>query len=232
MNFLYYFQDKPFFKDMKELEQLKVIQGIISAFEEAHKRVTDAALNSPKGGDANWYQILKEYEIQPVSLDMKNRYYSSGMPVTKGALPTELRKVYETLRFLAIKSYRDRIGDNDLEGEADDLWDKFDNRLRYFVKDDTDSYIGMIKQKVGVSDIFANAFMSMNQFSHGLKESGTKTKMCENCGAPRLDTDQYEECYFCGTPLFATEKVQAKCPICGAPKFLEDQNKPCRFCNH
>jgi hypothetical protein len=217
---------------MKAAEQLKTVQDIISAFEQAHKRVTDAALNSPKGGDAAWYAILNEFQIQATSQEQKNRYYSSGMPVTRGALPTELRKVYETLRFIAIKSYRDRIGETDLEGEADDLWDKFDYRLRDFVKDDTDAYIGKIKQKVGVADIFANAFTSINQFSHGLKESGTQTKMCENCGAPRLDTDQYDDCYFCGTPLFATDKLIAKCPVCGAPKFLEDQNRPCRFCNN
>jgi hypothetical protein len=217
---------------MKEAEQLKIIKQIISDFEQAHKQATDTALNSPKGGDANWYAILNNYQIQPSNLEQKNRYYSSGIPVNKGAFPTELRKVYETIRFIAIKAFRDKIGNADLVGDADNLWDNFNNRLRDFLNVDIDSYIGKIKQKVGVADIFANAFTSMNQFSHGLKESGTVTKKCENCGAPRLDTDQYGECYFCGTPLFATEKVQAKCLVCGAPKFLEDQNKPCRFCSN
>ncbi len=217
---------------MNEQEQLLELKKIVQHFEGKHKRVTEIAQNCPKGGDHNWFNILKEFDVQAASIQQKKHYYSSGMPVTKGALPVELRKVYEAIRFETIKQYREKLGDIELVGEADDYWYEFDNRLRYFIKDDIDSYISKIKQKVGVSDIFANAFSGMNQFSGGLTESGTTTKQCENCGAPRLDTDQYDDCYFCGTPLFPTEKVQSKCEICGAPKFLEDQNKECKFCNN
>ncbi len=217
---------------MKETNQLFLINQIIADFEQAHKHVTEIALNSPKGGDDKWFEILNTYQVQPASLTQKNYYYASGIPVIKGALPTELKKVYEVLRFQVVSIFMEKTGHIELEDEAKEQWENFNDRLRSFIKDDIDDYISKIKQKVGVGDIFANAFMSMNQFSHGLKESGTQTKKCENCGAPRLDTDQYDDCYFCGTPLFATEKVQAKCPICGAPKFLEDQNIPCKFCNN
>lgn len=217
---------------MNEQEQLVELKKIVQNFEEKHKRVTEIALNSPKGGDQNWFNVLEEYDIQPASEQQKNYYYSSGISVEKGALPVELRKVYETVRFETIKEFRDKFRDIELELDADFYWDDFNDTLKRFIKDDIDSYIGKIKQKVGVSDIFANAFSGMNQFSQGLTESGTATKQCENCGAPRLDTDQYDECYFCGTPLFPTEKVQSNCEICGAPKFLEDQNKKCKFCNN
>jgi hypothetical protein len=125
-----------------------------------------------------------------------------------------------------------KFPDIELESDADWYWSDFNDRLRDFIKEETDKYISQVKQKVGVSDIFANAFSGMNQFSQGLTESGTITKKCDSCGAPRLDTDQYDDCYFCGAPLFPTEKVQSKCDVCGAPKFLEDQNKACKFCNN
>ena len=217
---------------MDKQEQLTELKKIVQNFEENYDRVTETALNCPKGGDQNWFQILNEFNVKPASVVQKNYYYSSGMPVTKGALPIELRKVYEALRFESIKQFRDKFQNIELKSKAEDYWDDFNDRLRDFIKDDMDSYIGKVKQKVGVSDIFANAFSGMNQFSQGLTESGTGTKQCDNCGAPRLDTDQYDDCYFCGAPLFPTEKVQAKCDICGAPKFLEDQNKKCKFCNN
>jgi len=217
---------------MNEQEQLNVLKGIVNQFETDHKRVTDIALASPKGGDTNWFEILKEFEVKPASTEQKNYYYSSGIPVGKGALPLELKKVYEALRFKAIMAYRGKFQGIELESDAEWYWDEFDDRLRDFIKEDIDKYIGKVKQKVGVNDIFANAFSGMNQYSQGLTESGTATKKCTNCGAPRLDKDQYDECYFCGTPLFPTEKVESKCTVCGAPKFLEDQGKPCKFCNN
>jgi len=217
---------------MNEQEQLNALKDIVRKFEEDHKRVTDTAVNCPKGGDQNWFNILQEFDVQAANINQKNAYYSSGMPVTKGALPLELKKVYEALRFKAVKSFREKFQNVELESDADWFWDDFSDRLRDFIKEDLDKYISKVKQKVGVNDIFANAFSGMNQFSHGLTESGTATKQCENCGAPRLDTDQYDDCYFCGAPLFPTEKVEAKCKVCGAPKFLEDQDKPCKFCNN
>jgi hypothetical protein len=217
---------------MSEQEQLNVLKEIVGQFDTDHKRVTEAAKNSPKGGDAGWYQIVEEFEVEPATQEIKNHYYSSGIPVGKGALPLELKKVYEKLRFRAIQSYRETLQGVELEGDADEYWDEFNDRLRDFVKDDIDKYISGVKQKVGVNDIFANAFSGMNQFSQNMQESGTTTKKCSNCGAPRLDTDQYDDCYFCGSALFATEKVETSCKVCGAPKYMEDQGKPCKFCNN
>jgi hypothetical protein len=216
---------------MNEKEQLEQLKKIVENFEETVKQVTSEALNSPKGGDEKWNQLLEKYQIEPSTQVQKEAFYSNGMPVTKGALPAELRKVYLGLRYITIKNYRDIFQNEELSLDAEKYWDDFTCRLENIVEEEVNNYIGKIKQVIGVSNIFANAFSGMNKFSKGLQESGLNTKKCNSCGSPRLDKDQYGECYFCGTPLFETQKVTAKCKICGAPKFLEDQDKVCRFCN-
>lgn len=217
---------------MNKNEQLQQLKNIVADFDKTIDELKSIALSCPKGGDENWYNLLKKYEIEPASEKQKQTYYSSGMPVTKGALPTELRKVFKTIRYETIKNFRQKFENVDLSVEAEMYWDDFADRLRDFIENEINAYIGKIKQEVTVSNIFANAFSGMNKFSGGLTESGLNTKKCTSCGSPRLDEDQYGECYFCGTPLFETSKVEAKCKVCGSPKFLEDQGKPCQFCGN
>ncbi len=217
---------------MTEELQLEKLKVIIEKFETNLKTTTETALNSIKGGDENWYKLLSEHNIEPASDDLKKAYYNVGMPVEKGALPIELRKVYLSLRNRAVKEYHKEFGNSELDIDADLFWDDFLDRLRDFVEEEIEIYIGKIKQKVSVSNIFANAFSGMNKFSNGLNESSLNTKQCNSCGAPRLDKDQYDECYFCGTPLFETKKAPSKCEICGGPKFIEDKGKECQFCGN
>jgi hypothetical protein len=217
---------------MNEQEQLKQVKNIKAVFEETVKLVTSEALNSPKGGGENWTQILQKYNIEPATQSQKDAFFSQGVPVIKGALPAELRKVFLSIRFITIKNFREIFQNIKLCFDAEELWDDFTRRLEDFIEEEINTYVSKIKQPVGVSSIFVNAFTDINKFSVGLKESGLNTKKCNSCGSPRLDEDQYGECYFCGTPLFESQKVTAKCKICGAPKFLEDQHKVCQFCGN
>lgn len=217
---------------MNENEQLTQLKKIVGNFEEALQQVNSIALACPKGGDEKWNQVLEKYKVEPATPLQKETFYTNGVPVIKGALPVELRKVYLSLRQGIMKNFLEIFHNIELSFDASMYWDDFTARLQNFIEEEINTYLGKIKQPVGVSNIFANAFMGMNQFSQGLKGSDLNTKRCNSCGSPRSDENQYGECYFCGTPLFETKKVTAKCKICGAVKFLEDQDKPCQFCGN
>ncbi len=217
---------------MNEKEQIQLLKEIVGDFENKVAEITQTALNSPKGGDTNWYKLVEQYDIEPATENQKNAYYSKGIPVSKGALPTELRNVFKSLRYKTIKKYRNKFDNIELFIDAEIFWNDFVIRLKDFIEDEVSAYVGKIKQAVNVSNIFANAFSGMNRYSNNLNESGLNTKKCKSCGSPRQDEDQYDECYFCGTLLFETEKIEAQCKVCGAPKFIEDQGKECQFCGN
>lgn len=213
---------------MHKEKQISKLQMIINSFNQEIDKVTNLALESKKGGDQNWYKLLKEYNIKPSSEIQKQMYFASGMPVEKGAVPAELRKAYQTIRKKTIKNYQDTFQNIELTVEADLLWDNFLDHLKIFINEKINTYIGKIKQKISVNDIFANAFSSMNKFSHDLEESKIQTKKCKSCGAPRQDEDQYDNCYFCGTKLFETIQKPANCQYCHAPRFEDEET--CSFC--
>ncbi len=217
---------------MNENEQLSQLKKIVGNFEETLQQIISIALSCPKGGDEKWNQVLEKYKVEPATPIQKETFYNNGVPVIKGVLPVELRKVFLSLRQVTIKNFRDTFQNQELSLDADMYWDDFTRRLQNFIEEELNVYLSKIKQPVGVSNIFANAFSGMNQFSQGLKGSDLNTKRCSSCGSPRSDENQYGECYFCGTPLFETPKVTAKCKICGAVKFIEDQDKPCQFCGN
>jgi hypothetical protein len=217
---------------MNENEQIQQLKEIATNFEKKVAEIIQTALSSPKGGDAAWYQLANQYDVDPSTENQKNTYYSKGVPVSKGALPTELRNVFKSLRHRTIKNYRNKFVNIELSVDAEIFWNDFVIRLKDFIEDEVSAYVGKIKQAANVSNIFANALSGMNQFSNNLNESGLNTKKCKSCGSPRQDEDQYGECYFCGTPLFETEKIEAQCKVCGSPKFIEDQGKECQFCGN
>ncbi|NJO87652.1 MAG: hypothetical protein HC831_00835 [Chloroflexia bacterium] len=193
---------------MNEKDQIQELKEIVEDFENKIAEITQTAIDSPKGGDTNWYKLAEQYDIEPATENQKNAYYSKGIPVSKGALPTELRNVFKSLRHKTIKKYRNKFDNIELSIDAEIYWNDFVIRLKDFIEDEVSAYVGKIKQAVNVSNIFANAFSGMNRYSNNLNESGLNTKKCKSCGSPRQDEDQYDECYFCGTPLFETEKLK------------------------
>jgi rRNA maturation endonuclease Nob1 len=56
-----------------------------------------------------------------------------------------------------------------------------------------------------MNDIFSNASVTQNKYSEGLKDEKHHTFKCKNCGAPRLEEMQYDNCLFCGSVLFETK---------------------------
>jgi rRNA maturation endonuclease Nob1 len=53
-----------------------------------------------------------------------------------------------------------------------------------------------------MGDIFKNAKTSTKNYSEGIGEARKSAIRCKNCGAPRLQEMQYDDCLFCGSELF------------------------------
>jgi hypothetical protein len=164
----------------------KVIQDFRSEID----RVTSSAFLSAKGGDENWNKIMSDYNAVPLTQSEKESLLNSQMKITKGAFPIELRRVLEVV----IYKYS-AINNSDLNNVLSNF--NLESKiLEYYQK---------IKPFAGMGDIFKNASnSSLTKYSQGLQKEKQMTIKCKNCGAPREEEMQYDNCLFCGSKLFET----------------------------
>lgn len=152
-------------------------------------KVIDAAFKSSKGGDANWNKTLEAYSIMPLSLTVKETLLNSEMKISTGAFPIELRKV-----LTAIVQKHSAIHAQDPAAL---------NLLGLFNIDaEVMKYHKKIKPFGGMSDLFKNATATSSKYTKDVAGAKQNTHRCKNCGAPRLEEMQYDECMFCGSELF------------------------------
>jgi ribosomal protein L37E len=137
------------------------------------------AWHADKGGDAKWTEFMLSYGAEPLSEGLKKELLDSEMKIQRGAFPIELRRVFEKI----ITKHP-----NDSKSFAMDS-----KILEYYQK---------IKPFSGLGDIFANASTGTAKYSQGLQKEKHNTIKCKNCGAPRLEEMQYDNCLFCGSELF------------------------------
>ena len=161
----------------------------ITEFKSETDKAFQTAWHSEKGGDETWYKLLEHYGAEPLSLKEKEQLMNSEMKIVKGAYPVELRRVYEKI----IAGY---LLKND--PQLNDVLNDFDTEVK--VKE----YYQKIKPFSGMNDIFSNASVSLNKYSEGMQKEKHHTIKCKNCGAPRLETEQYDNCLFCGSKLFVS----------------------------
>jgi hypothetical protein len=147
------------------------------------------ALQSGKGGDGKWDEFLNSYGIEPLSRENRDYLLNSEIKIARGAFPVELRKVYEKI----LEKYRTEGITNPLLAKAVNEFDMDAKVKEYYIK---------IKPFSGLGDIFKNASVGTQKYSSGLQKEKTKTMTCRNCGAPRLEEMQYDNCLFCGSKLF------------------------------
>ena len=139
------------------------------------------AWHADKGGDAKWLEFMQSYGAEPLSEGLKKELLDSEMKIARGAFPIELRRVFE------------KIGA------------KYPNDSKNFAMDaKVLEYYQKIKPFTGLGDIFANASTGTAKYSQGLQKEKHNTIKCKNCGAPRLEEMQYDNCMFCGSELFET----------------------------
>lgn len=147
-----------------------------------NKEIDDAfqsAWHADKGGDAKWDVIMQQYGAEPLPQQDRETLLNSEMKISRGAFPIELRRVFE------------KIGA------------KYPNDYKNFAMDQKIfEYYQKIKPFSGLGDIFANASTGTAKYSQGLQKAKHSTMKCKNCGAPRLEEMQYDNCMFCGSELF------------------------------
>ncbi len=167
--------------------------NIAGAFNSEIETAFRAAWHSEKGGSTDWDKVLSSYGAMPLTPEEKKSLLNSEMKITRGAFPIELRRVFEKITDKYKASYQ---GSAELAAalSAFDL----DSKVKeYYMK---------IKPFSGLGDIFKNASAGTSKYSEGLQKEKQKTITCKNCGAPRLEEMQYDNCLFCGSPLFEIKK--------------------------
>jgi hypothetical protein len=146
-----------------------------------------SAFHAEKGGDAKWQEVMTSYGAEGISADMKQKLLESEMKINRGAYPVELRRVYEKIIMKhasgADAELKNAINSFDMEGKV----------IEYYNK---------IKPFSGLGDIFKNASTGTAKYSQGFQKAKHHTYKCKNCGAPRLEEMQYDDCMFCGSKLF------------------------------
>jgi len=147
------------------------------------------AWHSEKGGDDKWNSFLNTYGLTPLNDERKEFLLNSEMKITRGAFPIELRSVYEKIieKFSAFapssSALSSAISNFNIESKVKEYYQK-------------------IKPFSGLGDIFKNAATGTQKYSSGLQKEKQHTMKCKNCGAPRLEEMQYDNCLFCGSKLF------------------------------
>lgn len=140
-----------------------------------------SAWHASKGGDAKWDAVMASYGAEPLPQADREKLLNSEMKIVRGAFPIELRRVFEKIT----AKYPNDAKTFDMDGKV----------LEYYQK---------IKPFSGLGDIFKNASTGTAKYSQGFQKAKQHTYKCKNCGAPRLEEMQYDNCMFCGSKLFET----------------------------
>jgi len=159
----------------------------VAGFNTEIDKAFQSAWHSERGGGENWISLLNSYGVIPMSKEDKEYLLNSEMKITRGAFPIELRRVYEKIieKYSASQDeqLRSAISNFDMDSKVKEYYQK-------------------IKPFSGLGDIFKNAATGTAKYSEGLQKAKQLTIKCKNCGAPRLEEMQYDNCLFCGSKLF------------------------------
>jgi hypothetical protein len=166
-------------------------QDLVREFKSETDKAFQAAFQSEKGGDNKWKAVIEQYGAQPLTDNEKEMLLGSSMKISRGAFPIELRRVYEKI----ISKYQMQAGQDAGLQQALNGFSMENKVLEYYQK---------IKPFAGLGDIFKNAATGTAKYSSGLQKEKQLTIKCKNCGAPRLEEMQYDNCLFCGSKLFET----------------------------
>src|SRR5690606_24471570 len=157
----------------------------MSEFNAEIEKAFSTAYHSERGGNAGWSELMQSYGAEPLTEEEKDALLKSEMKITRGAYPIELRRVYEI------------------------ILNKYPNEAMGFAMDHKVlEYYNKIKPFRVLNDLFSNASIGTAKYSSGFQNAKHKTMTCKNCGAPRLEEMQYDNCLFCGSELFEKKSDQ------------------------
>jgi len=194
---------------MENSKKLSVddIKKIETDFKNEVESALKVAKQAPKGGGDEWFALLRNHEIQPLTDEIRGQVSMQIPTMTSGAYPFEVRmvldKIFNKYKEITKNLNNDKYIKDHFELN-DALYDvNFYLTRRFDVDFEINKYYSMIKAPVTLNNIFANASSSLNIYSSNLKESRSDTLRCKSCGAPRLKENQYDFCVFCGSNLFS-----------------------------
>ena len=191
-------------KDNTKDEKIDYRQKIVDLKEQFHEELDTLRLVA-QSDIPSWHDYLKTIAVTPIGDIQRDEAKAKGIDIPKVAFPSEYRAALVIFKkkirdiVVALKSKILAVEDDIAENDLEDFTDKY---LKKLVKKELKRYIEKNKPNVSVANIFANASTSINKFSP--KEVGDKSYSikCKTCGAVRLEEDQYDDCFYCGTPLF------------------------------
>ena len=151
-----------------------------------------------------WEEYLQILELEPVTEEQKEQAKKRGIPLPKIAFPSEYYSaLIVVLRKINIQR-ENIIEDSKKEEIFEEISDEIES-LRYqiatYYEDKLSEYLKKSKPKLSVSGIFGNASKSLNNNTVAMKESTLYSIKCDVCGAARLEEDQCDECFYCGSPF-------------------------------
>jgi len=152
-----------------------------------------------------WNAYIQKIGVEPIGIEQRNQAKVEGFKIPGIAFPSEYRAALVVLKKTTkatVASLGDEIKAAKKIIEEDELEDFVDHYLQKMVKKELTKYLDLNKPSTSVADIFANASTSINKFSP--KKVGDKSYSikCKTCGAARLEENQNDKCFYCGTPLF------------------------------
>jgi hypothetical protein len=163
----------------------------VKNFQAEVDQVFAAAIKSAKGGDATWNSLLTSYSIMPLTDQQKEALLKSEMKIAGGAFPIEVRWVLQAI-VMKHASFAANAENKNVQNLL----------LSYNMDAEVMKYYTRIKPFNGMADIFKNAKTTTKNYSEGIGEARKSAIRCKNCGAPRLEEMQYDNCMFCGSELF------------------------------
>ncbi len=148
-----------------------------------------------------WQSVLSNYKVTALTALELETIEKSGVPLTKSAYPVEFNRALTS--FIQIAAQETEALLLELKNsESVAMLHHFKDELSSIKQVTLLSYIEQAKPKMNVSAIFQNAAPSLNQYSKYATTDKVESIKCKTCGAARLETDQYDVCFYCGTPLF------------------------------
>lgn len=148
-----------------------------------------------------WQTVLSTYKVPALTALEKETIEKSGIPLSKSAYPVEFNRVLSCFIQIARQETEELLLEFN-NGESVALLNHFKDELSSIKQSTLLTYIERAKPKMNVSAIFQNAAPSLNQYSKYATTDKVESIKCKTCGAARLETDQYDVCFYCGTPLF------------------------------
>ncbi|MBK7882708.1 MAG: hypothetical protein IPJ81_01905 [Chitinophagaceae bacterium] len=217
--------------EKKEIDINALVNDVINHLELEKQGIIDKALSVDIFFNSDWDTYLLSWNVTPRNINEREDDLKTGIPVSKGALPVEVREVFIRLKEKYDKICKELRGNYAKALQEEDeieekLWEFEHRKLSDFVETETKKYIKKIKKPVdnSLDNLLQNAEQNKNKWSSNLQDAKSYMIRCKSCGAARLLTDQYDNCKFCGSELF--EKIEQYKSMFGFFKKKDKTEKP------